>query len=322
MVFQTLVVVSAALAAFQPDCPPKVPLTDGNIVFDIMWPTGAVEFGTAQVFRAFGMLEVNGIVYRAPDCFAVEQRQKGTVVYCPAPMPAPGGLMVSRKIYRPYGRGYIRYYDRIDNPTSSEVTAIVTFRGQLAMPYPVFRQGNGWVFIDSASVSADVPYVGLFYHRGLQYMSDDRPVVFTYDPQGMIAITYIVRMRPFSSIAILNFLEQTFSPLTADFRDGTATPQRIPSVSVAQPQSDLPSIIKEPDLDELSPEERSILWNIFIDTDVNMDGRVNVLDLITVRNDLGKTPQSASNPRCDVNFDFIINLFDLIMVRNDIGWPF
>ena len=55
----------------------------------------------------------------------------------------------------------------------------------------------------------------------------------------------------------------------------------------------------------------------FLPGDVNYDGKLNVLDLLLVRNSLGKDP--ASDPaarRADVNADGKVDIMDLIAVRN------
>ncbi|NQT19176.1 MAG: cellulase family glycosylhydrolase, partial [Planctomycetes bacterium] len=59
------------------------------------------------------------------------------------------------------------------------------------------------------------------------------------------------------------------------------------------------------------------------DADVNVDGVVNVLDMIAIRNDLGATPGSDGYIRADVNRDGWINILDMIVVRNAFGttWP-
>ena len=50
--------------------------------------------------------------------------------------------------------------------------------------------------------------------------------------------------------------------------------------------------------------------------DANRDCRVNVLDLISVRNKLGLDPESGDNVAADVNEDGSINILDLIYIRN------
>jgi len=51
--------------------------------------------------------------------------------------------------------------------------------------------------------------------------------------------------------------------------------------------------------------------------DVNSDCKVNVLDLIFIRNNLNKNPASDPNAALsDVNGDGKVNVLDLIMVRN------
>ncbi|HUU68073.1 MAG TPA: dockerin type I domain-containing protein [Planctomycetota bacterium] len=49
--------------------------------------------------------------------------------------------------------------------------------------------------------------------------------------------------------------------------------------------------------------------------DVNCDGRVNILDLLAIRQKLGQ-PEVGEEEREDVNDDFKINILDLIEVRD------
>lgn len=54
--------------------------------------------------------------------------------------------------------------------------------------------------------------------------------------------------------------------------------------------------------------------------DVNRDNNVNILDVITVRNNIGQDPLSSVPLfRCDVNGDSQINILDMIVVRDHIG---
>jgi hypothetical protein len=53
--------------------------------------------------------------------------------------------------------------------------------------------------------------------------------------------------------------------------------------------------------------------------DVNGDDCVNVADLLTVRNNLGKTSSNLGLPAADVNGDGICNVTDLLIVRNNLG---
>jgi len=50
--------------------------------------------------------------------------------------------------------------------------------------------------------------------------------------------------------------------------------------------------------------------------DANRDCRVNILDLISVRNKLNQDPNTGDNAAADVNEDGRINILDLIFVRN------
>jgi len=52
------------------------------------------------------------------------------------------------------------------------------------------------------------------------------------------------------------------------------------------------------------------------DPDANGDGRVNILDMILVRNRLNQDPFSGDNWKADVNRDGRINILDLFYVRN------
>ena len=53
--------------------------------------------------------------------------------------------------------------------------------------------------------------------------------------------------------------------------------------------------------------------------DANGDCRVNILDLIHVRNRLGQPASSGDNWRFDVNKDNAIDVLDLITIRNLLG---
>ena len=58
----------------------------------------------------------------------------------------------------------------------------------------------------------------------------------------------------------------------------------------------------------------------YLPGDVNYDGRVNVLDLLLVRNSLGRDPASLLEARkADVNADGTVNVQDLLVVRGRLG---
>jgi len=78
-----------------------------------------------------------------------------------------------------------------------------------------------------------------------------------------------------------------------------------------------------PALDLLAAEAARINALTAPDQDVNADGIVNILDLISVRNELTRTPGSDGYIRADVNRDGKINILDLISVRNSmlLTWP-
>ena len=58
----------------------------------------------------------------------------------------------------------------------------------------------------------------------------------------------------------------------------------------------------------------------YLPGDVNYDGKVNVLDLLLVRNSMGRDPASSLEARkADVNADGAVNVEDLIVVRGRLG---
>ena len=61
----------------------------------------------------------------------------------------------------------------------------------------------------------------------------------------------------------------------------------------------------------------SAVWTIR--GDLNGDCRLNVLDLIAIRNRLNADPSSGDNALADVNSDGRINVLDLIQARNRLG---
>ena len=65
-------------------------------------------------------------------------------------------------------------------------------------------------------------------------------------------------------------------------------------------------------------------WNIDIVgpkvlADVNVDGVVNILDLVMVAQHIGG--EKLGNPRVDVNGDGVVNILDLVIVANAFGNP-
>ena len=56
-----------------------------------------------------------------------------------------------------------------------------------------------------------------------------------------------------------------------------------------------------------------------IPADVSSDCKVNIVDLIWVRNKLNANPATGDNWRVDVNSDGLINIVDLIYVRNKLN---
>ena len=73
---------------------------------------------------------------------------------------------------------------------------------------------------------------------------------------------------------------------------------------------------KESDLSS-SPFVDTRVWPIPGDT--NFDCRINIIDLIFVRNRLQQDPTTSNNWQVDVNKDGAINIIDLIFVRNYLG---
>ena len=55
-----------------------------------------------------------------------------------------------------------------------------------------------------------------------------------------------------------------------------------------------------------------------LSTDVNGDGEVNILDLVSVASNFGE-PVSDENAAADVNGDGKINILDLVRIAQDFG---
>ena len=53
--------------------------------------------------------------------------------------------------------------------------------------------------------------------------------------------------------------------------------------------------------------------------DVNLDCRVNVLDLILIRNRLGQSVSSPESRQADINGDGRINVLDLVAARSNLN---
>jgi len=304
-------ILASALSVLQ--CPPIVIGTPDNFVFDITSPTGAIGTGTDAVFAGFGHLTVNGHIYTAMECFTLVDNPGGQTVHTP-PMITSNGLVIKRSIYVPLrpGANYARYFDRIDNPTAEAVTAVVEIRGALGQPdsaSAIVRQRPGWCIF--ATPNTDKPLIGWVYTRGL-------PISPAPAAADAYSLTYVVTLKPNSSTAVVNFIVQA-RPRPAEPTGGLQIAEDDPLDELSQ---QLDKLQKSPDYSNLSSEEQRIINNFFIDSDVNMDGRVNIIDLIIIRNDLNKTPDSASTPRSDVNHDLRINIIDLIITRNDLGWPY
>jgi len=60
-----------------------------------------------------------------------------------------------------------------------------------------------------------------------------------------------------------------------------------------------------------------IMWLLY--GDATFDWTVDVVDLIFVRNRLGKDINTGDNRRADVNEDGVLDILDLVYVRNRLG---
>jgi len=63
----------------------------------------------------------------------------------------------------------------------------------------------------------------------------------------------------------------------------------------------------------------TVLLNVIWQGDVNDDCKINILDLIFIRNHLNGNVLTGDNRRCDINGDGKINVLDLILVRNQLN---
>ena len=95
-----------------------------------------------------------------------------------------------------------------------------------------------------------------------------------------------------------------------------------PCINAGDPGSDISSQTRETRRIEMgaygnTPEASKGKWVVFGDADGN--SRVDVLDLIFLRNRLGQNVDTADNWKADVNEDGRINVLDLIYARNRLG---
>ncbi len=58
---------------------------------------------------------------------------------------------------------------------------------------------------------------------------------------------------------------------------------------------------------------------VYLKGDANRDCKVNIIDIILVRNKLNLDASSGDNWRADVNDDGTINIIDIILVRNNLN---
>jgi hypothetical protein len=343
--------------------PPEQPIVvqrAGGIVYRIYWPAGAMRTGSTDDFAAFagfGRLHVNDVPYLAKDLFCPDDLVDSskpesfqTILAPPTPLRLPDGnaVLVSRKIYIPISpndqsnvrpQGYARYYDRIRNVSGVPITINVRFSGNLGGNLlELVERRNGFAVIRSDFADVASRDVGILFERGFSDPDDVEPIgvgISMLRPwleidlaRRFLASHYEeIKLAPGQEIAIVNFVTYDLRQYTTSGDPNAESIDATEPVGAGPSQedvnTDLEELGKKPDFDNLSDEETDLIINMFADTDINMDGCVNILDMIIVRNDLGKDPASGTaNPRSDVNADASINILDMILVRNDLGWPF
>jgi len=330
MFAQAVILATAALSTLQADVVFPYPwrvdvLTYDGLVFDISAPAGAIGMGSRNAFLGFGYLQVNARVFCSFDPLEVVTHPDGGRTVITGRMSTSEGLVVFRKIHVPWspGRNYARFLDIIENPTDSPKHALVQFYGfsgfgSLAQ---MVLQGPEYVIISGAGAANSSSAFGVLFQRGLAFKPDRLADLIFYD-SGLLSRAYLyVKIKPHERVSFVHFVVQgqPQAAVPPAGRNAAEVHQDDTSDDILR---QLLELSETPDLSNLTPDDERWMWNFFIDTDVNVDGYVNVLDLLIVRNDLGKPPESALNPRCDVNHDVRINILDLICVRSDLGWPF
>jgi len=332
MLAQALILATAAtLSTLQADVSPPNPwqkdvFTHDGLMFDISAPAGTIGLGSDNAFLGFGYLQVNGRLYGSFEPLQLITHPDGGHTVATGRMPAPEGLVVFRKIYVPWkpGRNHARFLDVIENPTDTTKDVVVQFYGfsGLASLAEMIVRSDEYVIISgSPNSSGSPPAFGFLFQRGLRFMPGRLADLIFYDA-GLLSRAYLyVKVKPHERVSFVHFVVQGMPRAAAAHPSGRGA-AAADDTTADDVLRQLVELSESPDLSNLEPDEQRSLWNFFIDTDVNMDGYVNVLDMIIVRNDLGKPPESALNPRSDVNHDVRINILDMIFVRNDLGWPF
>jgi len=323
---------------------------ENSPVFRIRYPTGEIvrELPTLEGFGFIGKLQVRGRVYNAMD--AMQQGDDPRVKYSddgriaafpPVLMEFADGLAleVSRKIYVPpklnpdgsspndsgaidqaYAKGfrnYARYYDRIVNVSTIPAVVVVQFWGEVGLQdsTELGPRKDGWAIVQQ-HLTDDPWRLGVLFKRGVK----DDLIAWT-DSARQPGVAYFIPLPPGKSVGLVNFVLLTPAPEWPD--ELVVGDPVIAEVGPNDPlEEQLEDMGRHPDYDGLTDDEIRDIWNFYIDTDVNMDGVVNILDLLFVRNRLNQDPGSAGNERADVNQDYKINVLDLIAVRNDLGWPY
>jgi hypothetical protein len=79
------------------------------------------------------------------------------------------------------------------------------------------------------------------------------------------------------------------------------------------------SVIVETDDPQYREARITLKGEVFDCRDTNTDHCVNVVDLLTVRNNLGNSGAAITPAEADVDGDGTVNVVDLLMVRNRLG---
>ena len=80
-----------------------------------------------------------------------------------------------------------------------------------------------------------------------------------------------------------------------------------------------PQALRQTDLSLTMDADRAAEAVYLMANDADGNCLVNILDLIFVRNRLGKAPGTGDNWQADVNDDGLINILDLIAIRGKLG---
>jgi len=265
--------------------------TDSDIAVDTGYTgtlAGAVDGDGILTKIGAGKLAINGTC-TAPGIVVAEGAFGGTGTVSDLTM-APGSTLAPGGSIGTLTAGSATLSGAIDVPDGNDIPSTISV--EIINPAPEAEQG--WDYFDAGAsltinATPDLPIT-----VSLTTLLDDGGTV----APGLLAgfdNTQNYVWRIIRSDAITGFVPGAFVVDSTGFLNDTGTK----NFSVKQ-----------------IGDEIAVVFGTPLDGDANMDCKVNILDLIFVRNRLNQSVETGDNWQANVNGDDKINILDLIYVRN------